>query len=117
MAPSPKLPLIASPVCLALCLALAGCYADQTNQLAACEARATRSGDGQPLKSIQSCMDGNGYSFVGYANPDGLTVDCDLPAVIRGVPSQLGTDAQCFQPKGWLALKIYRIEVPVKNPT
>ena len=41
------------------------------------------------------------------------TVQCDMPAVIQGKPSALGTDAQCFEPKGWLALRLYRWEVPV----
>ena len=100
---------------LPLSAGLAGCYSDQKKQLAACEASASHSGEGQPLKSIQACMDQNGYSFVGYANPYGLTVECDLASVIRGVASADGTAAQCFQPKGWLALKIYHIEVPVKN--
>ncbi len=38
-----------------------------------------------------------------------------MGAVIKGQPSATGTDAVCFEPKGWLALKIYRIEVPVKT--
>lgn len=97
---------------IALALLLTGCYSDQKKQLAACEASATRSGMGQPLTSIQACMEDHGYSFVGYANPDGPTVVCDLPAVIRGQASADGSDAMCFEPKGWLALKIYRWEVP-----
>jgi hypothetical protein len=97
---------------IALSLFLGGCYSDQKKQLAACEASATRTGMGQPLTSIQACMDAHGYRFVGYANPDGPTVVCDLPAVIRGEPSSDGTAAMCFEPKGWLALKIYRWEVP-----
>ena len=96
----------------ALPLFLAGCYADQKKQLAGCEASATRVGDGQPLKSIQACMAAHDYNFVGYAVPGGETVVCDLPAVIRGKASADGTDALCFEPKGWLALKIYRWEVP-----
>ena len=91
---------------------LAGCYSDQKKQLAACEASAVRTGGGQPLKSILACMDSHGYNFVGYANPGGETVVCDLPAVIRGVASMSGTDALCFEPKSWLALKLYRWEVP-----
>ena len=93
-------------------LLLTGCYSDQKKQLAACEASATRTGLGQPLTSIQACMDTHGYRFVGYANPDGPTIVCDLPAVIRGERSADGSDAMCFEPKGWLALKIYRWEVP-----
>jgi hypothetical protein len=112
--PHPLL-LFVPPVTLALCLGLSGCYSDQKKQLAACEASATRTGGGQPLRSIQACMDQAGYSFVGYARADGPTVDCDLPAVIRGTASPDGTDAMCFQPKGALALRIYHIEVPVKN--
>jgi hypothetical protein len=98
---------------LAALLALAGCYSDQKKQLASCEAGATRTGDGQPLRSIRACMDRNGYNFVGFANTQGETVQCDLPAVIEGKPSTLGTDAQCFQPKGVIALQLYRWEVPV----
>jgi hypothetical protein len=113
MARIPTLLLLTLPALLAL----QGCYADQKSQLVSCEASATRTGPGQPLRSIQSCMDNAGYRFVGYANPGGLTIDCDLPAVIRGEASALGTDAQCFEPKGALALKIYRIQVPVKNPS
>jgi hypothetical protein len=97
---------------LALPLLLAGCYSDQKKQLATCEAGATRTGNGQPLKSIQACMDNHGYNFVGYANPDGETIICDLPAIIRGSPSATGTDALCFEPKGWLALQIYHWQVP-----
>ena len=111
MARTPKLLLLA----LTACLGLAGCYADQKKQLAACEASATRTGEGQPLRSIESCMDQAGYSFVGYANTDRPTVECDLPSVIRGTPSTDGTAAMCFQPKGALALRLYRIEVPVRN--
>jgi hypothetical protein len=97
---------------LVLPLFLAGCYADQKKQLAACEVSATRTGEGQPLKSIQACMDSHGYNFVGYAVPGGETVVCDLPAVIRGKASASGTDALCFEPKGALALRIYHWEVP-----
>jgi hypothetical protein len=97
---------------LALPILLAGCYSDQKKQLASCKAGATRTGAGQPFKSIQTCMDQAGYRFVGYANPDGPTVVCDLPAVIRGTPSATDTDALCFEPKGWLALKLYRWQVP-----
>jgi hypothetical protein len=95
---------------LALPLTLGGCYSDQKSQLQACETSAPHSGSGEPLKSIQACMDRNGYNFVGYANPGGETVVCDLPAVIQGRFSN--TAALCFEPKGWLALKIYRWEVP-----
>ncbi|HVZ27883.1 MAG TPA: hypothetical protein VG798_04430 [Rhizomicrobium sp.] len=95
---------------LPIALGLAGCYADQKKQLQACESSASRSGPGEPLKSIQACMDTAGYAFVGYANPNGETVVCDLPAVIQG--RFTNTAALCFQPKGWLALRIYRWEVP-----
>jgi hypothetical protein len=99
---------------LAALLALAGCYSDQKKQLAQCEAGATRTGPGQPLRSIRTCMDQNGYRFVGFANTQGPTIECDLPAVIEGRPSQLGTDAKCFEPKGRIALQLYRWEVPVR---
>jgi len=95
---------------LFLPLLLAGCYSDQKNQLQACEASATRKGDGEPLRSIISCMDKAGYNFVGYANTMKETVICDLPAVIQG--RFTNTAALCFEPKGWLALKIYHLQVP-----
>jgi hypothetical protein len=100
---------------LGLCLALAGCYSDQKKQLAQCEASATRTGNGQPLKSIRSCMDENGYRFVGFANTMAETVQCDLPAIIQGKPSETGTDALCFEPKSWIGLRLYRWEVPVRH--
>lgn len=100
---------------LSALLALAGCYSDQKKQLAQCESGATRTGNGQPLKSIRSCMDQNGYNFVGFANIQGETVECDLPAVIQGQPSQTGTDALCFEPKSWIGLRLYRWEVPVRH--
>jgi hypothetical protein len=99
-------------ILLVLPLLLAGCYSDQKKQLASCKASATRTGTGQPFKSIQACMDKAGYNFVGYANPGGETVVCDLPAVIQGTPSATDTDAKCFEPKDWLALRIYRWQVP-----
>jgi hypothetical protein len=100
---------------LAPLLLLAGCYSDQKKQLAMCETGAPHTGKDQPLKSIQACMDKAGYGFIAWDYSSGTQVDCDLGSIIKGVPSPLGTDAQCFQPKGWLALKIYRIEVPVKT--
>ena len=100
--------LLTLPV--ALPLLLAACYSDQKRQLQACEASAPRTGPGQPLKAIQICMDQAGYNFVGYANPTGETVICDLPAVIQG--RFTNTAALCFEPRGWLALKLYRLEVP-----
>jgi hypothetical protein len=100
---------------LAAALLLTGCYSGQKKQLATCEAHATRTGAGQPLRSIRGCMDQNGYNFVGFANTQGETVECDLPALIQGKPSTLGTDALCFEPKDKLALQIYRWEVPVRH--
>jgi hypothetical protein len=97
---------------LAVPFLLAGCYSDQKKQLASCKAGATRVGSGQPFKAIQACMDQAGYRFVGYANPDGPTVVCDLPAVIQGTPSATDTDALCFEPRGRLALWLYRWQVP-----
>jgi hypothetical protein len=108
------MPRIGLLLALAAALALGGCYSDQKKQLASCEAGATRTGSGQPLRSIRTCMAGAGYNFVGFANPEGETVECDLPAVIQGTPSELGTDAQCFEPNGKIALQLYRWEVPVK---
>ena len=103
-------------VLLLLLLPLMGCYADQKDQLAACEKTAAgsplRRAPGQPFKQIQSCMDRAGYRFIGWN--DGVV--CDMNAVVQGTVSPTGSGAECFEPKGWLALKIYRIEVPSKGP-
>jgi hypothetical protein len=98
-----------------LCLPLAGCYADQKQQLASCEAAAPRTGENQPFTAIRACMDKAGYRWIAWDYASGTEVECDMGAVIKGQPSATGTDAVCFEPKGWLALKIYRIEVPVKT--
>jgi hypothetical protein len=102
-------------VTLLLLLPLAGCYADQKSQLAVCEKAAdqspSHSAPGQPFKQIQSCMDQAGYRFIGWN--DGVV--CDMGSVVQGVMSPMGSGAECFEPKGWLALKIYRIEVPSKG--
>jgi len=97
---------------LLLLLPLAGCFSDQKARLSACEASATRTGPGQPFKSIQGCMDQAGYRFIGW--DDGVV--CGMGAVIKGQPQADGSDALCFEPKGWLARKLYRIEVPSRAP-
>src|SRR5215469_10431641 len=101
---------------LLLALSLAGCYSDQRARLAACEKAAdqspARSVPGEPFKQIQGCMDRAGYRYIGWN--DGVV--CDLGAVVQGRMSPEGTGAECFEPKGWLALKIYRIEVPARPP-
>ena len=97
---------------LLLALPLAGCFADQKAQLATCETAAPRTGAGQPFQSIRNCMDQAGYRFIGW--DDGVV--CGLGAVVKGRRLADGTDALCFEPKGWLALKIYRIEVPTRKP-
>ena len=97
---------------LLLLLPLAGCFSDQKTQLRACEAGAPRTGMGQPFKAIQGCMDQAGYRFIGW--DDGVV--CNMSAVVKGQSRTDGTDALCFEPKGWLALKLYRIEVPSKAP-
>ena len=101
---------------LLVLLPLAGCYADQKAQLGACEKIADRSSSrtapGQPFKQIQSCMDRAGYRFIGWN--DGVV--CDMASVVQGRMSPTSSGAECFEPKGWLALKIYRIEVPPKGP-
>jgi len=96
---------------LLLLLPLAGCFADQKSQLAACESSAPKSGAGQPFQSVRACMDTAGYRFIGWDD----SVVCGLGAVVKGQPLADGTDALCFEPKGWLALKIYRIEVPTRK--
>jgi hypothetical protein len=90
---------------------LAGCFSDQKSQLTTCEAAAPRTGAGQPFKATQACMDKAGYRFIGW--DDGVV--CSMAAVIKGQSLTGGSDALCFEPKGWLALKIYRIEVPSKG--
>jgi hypothetical protein len=101
---------------LALLLPLTGCYADQKAQLEICEKTAGqspfRNAPGQPFKQIQACMDQAGYRFIGWN--DGVV--CDMSAVVQGKVSQTGSGAECFEPKNWLALRIYRIEVPSKGP-
>ena len=97
---------------LLLLLPLAGCFSDQKAQLNACEVSAPRTGPGQPFKAIQGCMDQAGYRFIGW--DDGVV--CGMSAVVKGRSLADGTDALCFEPKGWLALKLYRIEVPSKTP-
>ena len=96
-------------------LPLAGCYSDQQKQLAVCEADAARAfpraTPGQPLKAVQTCMDSAGYDFIGWN--DG--VFCDMTALVKGKPSATGGDVLCFEPRGWLAKKLYRLEVPVKS--
>ena len=93
-----------------LLLPLAGCFSDQKNQLSACDAAAPRTGPGQPFTAIRACMDRGGYRFIGWDD-----VVCNLSAVVRGQVQADGTDALCFEPKGWLALKIYRLEVPTRS--
>jgi hypothetical protein len=98
---------------LALLLPLAGCYSGQQKDLAACDARAAaafpKPVPGQPLKAIQACMDQAGYRFIGWN--DGVI--CDMTALIRGQPDRGAVI--CFEPKNWLALKLYRLEVPERS--
>lgn len=96
---------------LLLLLPLAGCFSDQKSQLRACEATAPQTGAGEPFKAVKACMDKAGYRFIGWNEG----VVCNMAAVVRGKPAGDGTDALCFEPKGWLALKIYRIEVPTRT--
>lgn len=102
-------------VVLLLLLPLAGCYADQKARLAACEKAAdqhlSHAAPGEPFKQIQTCMDKAGYRFIGWN--DGVV--CDMAAVVQGRMSPTGSGAECFEPKGWLALKIYRVEVPPRG--
>lgn len=100
---------------LLLLLPLMGCFADQKSRLAACEKGAAqspfRNAPGEPFKQIQACMDRAGYRFIGWN--DGVV--CDMGSVVKGQPSASGSDAECFEPKSWWALRIYRIEVPSKG--
>jgi hypothetical protein len=94
---------------------LAGCYEDQKERLAACETQSTRAFPrplpGEPLKSIQSCMDRAGYRFIGWN--DGVV--CDMTALVAGKPSPSEGDVICFEPKNWLSRRLYRIDVPEKS--
>ena len=56
-------------------------------------------------------MDKAGYNFIGWN--DGVV--CDMASLIHGEPNRGAVI--CFQPKGWLALKLYRLEVPEKAQT
>ncbi len=96
-----------------LLIVLAGCSGSQRNQLAACDSEAAaqfpKPVAGQPLKAIQSCMDKAGYRFIGWN--DGVV--CDMASLIRGESNQ-GASI-CFEPKNWLKLKLYRLEVPARS--
>jgi hypothetical protein len=99
-----------------LLVVLGGCFSDQKARLAACENDAARAlprpPPGEPFKTILACMDRGGYRFIGWNE----NVTCDMGAVVKGRPSATGAGALCFEPKGWLALRVYRIEVPLKAP-
>ena len=100
---------------LLLLLPLAGCYGGQQEQLASCQADAARAfpkpTPGQPMKSLQACMDKAGYRFIGWN--DGIV--CGIGPLIRG---QSGESAViCFEPKNWLSRKLYRVEVPSDEQT
>lgn len=107
------MPRLARFLPLLLLFPLAGCYEAQHKQLAECDAQAAaafpKPVPGQPLKAIQACMEKAGYRFIGWN--DGVV--CDMASLIRG-QSNRGA-AICFEPKDWLALKIYRLEVPVRS--
>ncbi len=92
---------------------LAGCYADQQKQLSACKVTApSNMHAGEPFNSIRACMDKAGYRFIGW-DPG---IVCDMHAVVTGVATgAFQTGALCFEPKDWLALKLYRLEVPIKK--
>lgn len=98
---------------LLLVLPLAGCFSDQQKQLASCEADGVaafpKPKPGQIFKFSQSCMDKAGYRFIGWNEG----VVCDMGALVRGQSTAGATI--CFEPKGWLALKLYRLEVPARN--
>lgn len=98
-----------------LLLPLAGCYSDQAEQLTSCQADATHTfpkpTPGQPMKAIQACMDKAGYRFIGWN--DGVT--CGMTDLVRGQASSGAVI--CFEPKAWLALKLYRLEMPSENQT
>ena|SRR6185312_3894360 len=98
---------------IALLLPLGGCYGGQQKDLASCDARAAaafpKPEPGQPLKAIQACMDQAGYRFIGWN--DGVV--CDMASLIHGQSTRGAV--LCFEPKNWLALKLYRLEVPERS--
>jgi len=100
---------------LILLLPLAGCLSDQKKQLASCEADAARAAPkaaaGQWFAATQSCMEQKGYRFIGW--DDGVV--CDMADLVKARPAAGNGDAMCFEPKGWLALKLYRLEVPSRS--
>ena|SRR5581483_6039697 len=100
---------------LILLLPLAGCLSDQKKQLANCEADAARTAPnapaGQWFRATQSCMEQKGYRFIGWN--DGVV--CDMADLVKARPATGNGDAMCFEPKGWLALKLYRLEVPSRS--
>lgn len=100
---------------LVLLLPLAGCLSDQKKQLTSCEAEAARAAPraaaGLLFRATQSCMDKQGYRFIGWN--DGVV--CDMVSLVKGRPAAGNGDALCFEPKGWLALKLYRLEVPSRS--
>jgi len=100
---------------LILLLPLAGCLSDQKKQLASCEAAAAQAAPqaapGQLFRATQSCMDRQGYRFIGWN--DGVV--CDMADLVKGRPAAGNGDALCFEPKNWLALKLYRLEVPSRS--
>jgi hypothetical protein len=111
----PRLLALLAVVIPSLAVGLSGCYADQKKQLAACEAGAPHKGEGQPLKAILACMDKGGYRFIARDVVNGESVVCDIGSVIQGQASADGTDAMCFEPRDWWALRLYRWEVPVQS--
>jgi hypothetical protein len=100
---------------LLLVLPLAGCFAGQRDQLASCQQQAAAANPhpkpGQLLKAAQTCMDKAGYNFIGWN--DGVV--CDMGALTRGEIGQGGAATLCFEPRGWLERKLYRLEVPERT--
>jgi hypothetical protein len=102
---------------LLLAFPLAGCFAGQQQQLANCQQQAAAANPhpkpGQLFKATQACMDKAGYNFIGWN--DGVV--CDMAALTRNEVGQGGAATLCFEPKGWLERKLYRLEVPERTQT
>jgi hypothetical protein len=102
---------------LLLLLPLAGCFSDQEKQLVTCQSDAAAATPkptaGQAFDRVRACMDKAGYRFIGW--DDGVV--CGLAPLMRGQLGDGGIATLCFEPKSWLARRLYRLEVPEKNQT
>jgi hypothetical protein len=88
-----------------LSLPLAGCLADQKQQIAACKLEATRlyPNEVPPLSDklntyVRTCMEAHGYEY------DAVQKKCE-----EGYMG-MGTDAYCYVPASWFGRLTYKLE-------